>query len=297
MNIYQTLEQIRAKGIKNIILDTDAYNEIDDQYAIAYAMRSSDSIRLLAICAAPFFNDRSSSAGDGMIKSYEEIKRITRLTDAECDIPIYKGSDTTLTSCAVPVESEAADAIVRIVNNSDEHVYIVAIGAITNVASAIIKCPEIVNKSTVIWLGGNGFMSPVVNEFNLKGDVIAAQVVFESGIALVQIPCDGVCSELISTLPEIRYYLENKNKLCDYLIDATEQYSRGRYAWSKVIWDVAAIAVFTQPEAFDTVVIPRPRITADMSYAHDLSGAPYAYIRRIRRDRIFADLFGRLGER
>ena len=63
------------------------------------------------------------------------------------------------TITAFATTKDAADNIINTVMNSDERIYIVAIGAITNVASAIIKCPEIANKAVVIWLGGHAFVS------------------------------------------------------------------------------------------------------------------------------------------
>ncbi len=296
MFLKDVLNDLKSNKVKNIILDTDAYNEIDDQYAIAYAMKSSDRINLLALCAAPFYNERSTSPQDGMIRSYHEIFKITNLVDPECKIPIYKGSETTLKSKKIAVESEAADKIGELVLGCDEPVYIVAIGAITNVASAIIKYPEIVKKSAVIWLGGQALHHPNAAEFNLRGDVIAAQVVFESGIPLLQIPCVGVCSEFLTSIPELEHYLSNKNALCDYLLNITKTYPKDSFGWSKVIWDVTAIAVFTKLEAFDTVIIPRPCITHDMKYAFDMAKPHYIYVRRLKRDPIYADLFRKLAD-
>ena len=53
----------------DVVLDTDAYNEIDDQFAIAYLLKSKEKLRVKAICAAPFHNARSNSPGDGMKKA------------------------------------------------------------------------------------------------------------------------------------------------------------------------------------------------------------------------------------
>ena len=59
-----------------MVLDTDAYNEIDDQFAIVYALRSTDNVSVEAIYPAPFLNSRSSGPGDGMEQSYTEILRL-----------------------------------------------------------------------------------------------------------------------------------------------------------------------------------------------------------------------------
>ena len=63
-----------AKRPVRMVLDTDTYNEIDDQFAVVYALISPE-LDVQAVYAAPFHNNRSSGPGDGMEKSYEEILR------------------------------------------------------------------------------------------------------------------------------------------------------------------------------------------------------------------------------
>ena len=77
------------------ILDTDTYNEIDDQFALVYALLSPESIELRGVTAAPFFNSRSTSAGDGMEKSYQEIVRIVELMSASSRVEITMSTSRT----------------------------------------------------------------------------------------------------------------------------------------------------------------------------------------------------------
>lgn len=299
MNAYDCLAAIKDGKRKSIILDTDTYNEVDDQFTVAYAMLSPDKINLLSVNAAPFLNSRSISAADGMEQSYKEIFKIMNLTDPELakKIPVYRGSERFMTAKYDFVPSEACENIIRTVMNSEETVYIVAIGAITNVASALLKCPEIAKKAVLVWLGGHALHWPDTKEFNLRQDIPGAQVVFDSGIALYQIPCNGVCSQFITSIPEVEYYLRGKNALCDYLCDIVRSYPKDSFAWSKVIWDVTAIGAFTVPEAEDCVVMPRPYVTGDGLYAFDAARDPYMYVRRIRRDPLYADLFRKLASK
>ena len=46
------------KGKIDIVLDTDAYNEIDDQFAISYMLKSTQKFCVKGICAAPFKNGK-----------------------------------------------------------------------------------------------------------------------------------------------------------------------------------------------------------------------------------------------
>ena len=63
----------KPAGPVDVVLDTDTYNEIDDQYALSYLMKSGDKLHVKAIYAAPFYNEKSTGPADGMEKSYQEI--------------------------------------------------------------------------------------------------------------------------------------------------------------------------------------------------------------------------------
>lgn len=88
------LSRLRApQGVVDAVLDTDTFNEIDDQFALSYMLRSTERINTRAIYAAPFFNENSSSPEDGMLKSYEEIKTLLKLANREDLIPCaFEGS-------------------------------------------------------------------------------------------------------------------------------------------------------------------------------------------------------------
>ena len=232
--------------------------------------------------------------------SYNEAFRIRALVDERSQIPIYRGSGTYLPDKRTPVVSEAAEAIVRLVRESKETVYVVAIGAITNVASALLMAPDIAEKAVIIWLGGTALHWKNNHEFNLYQDVPAAQVVFESAKNFVQIPCAGVCTEFSTSIPELQYHIGGKNALCDYLLELTAGYHKvheNTTVWSKVIWDVTAVAAIVAPETLDMVQMPRPIVTDSERYAFDSAAPHYIYVRRIKRDLLYTDLFKKLASK
>ena len=294
------LEALLDGKKKRVILDTDTYNEVDDQYALAYAMLSPDKVDLLAVTVAPFKNSRAKTPGEGMELSYNEAFRIRALVDEKSQVPIYRGSASYLPDKNTPVVSEGAETIVRLVRESAEPVYVVAIGAITNVASALLLAPDIAEKAVVIWLGGHALHYADNHEFNLYQDVPAAQVVFERAKNLVHIPCKGMCTEFITTVPELQYHIGGKNALCDYLLELTANFNRtheNTAVWSKVIWDVTAVAAIVAPETLDMVQMPRPIVTDSERYAFDNAAPHYVYVRRIKRDMLYTDLFKKLASK
>ena len=173
MNITESLRNGKRK---RIILDTDTYNEIDDQFALALAMLSQNEIELLAVTAAPFHNSNSESYADGMERSYNEIAKVMDLVEKSHGVkPVsyYRGSTERMPDIHTPVDSDAADAIYRIAMESEELVYVVAIGALTNVSSAIVAAPDIIDKIVIVWLGGAAWHMQSAREFNMSFSLFA----------------------------------------------------------------------------------------------------------------------------
>lgn len=303
MTQEQLLRNLQAPAGKvDVVLDTDAYNEIDDQFAIAYLLRSEDKANPVGLTAAPFFNLHSTSPEDGMIKSYEEILKILRLAGREelCE-HTYQGSRTYLPDEHTPVDSPAARFLVEKSReySVDRPLYVLAIGAITNVASAILMDPSICERIVLVWLGGHALNHPDTKEFNMMQDVAAARVVFGCGAPLVQLPCGGVVDILSTTGPELDYWLLGKNPLADYLARNTRQeaeaYAKGK-PWSRVIWDVSTVAWLHNAERhFMTDRLEYSPIPEyDHHYGFDPRRHFIRYVSHISRDGVFEDLFTRL---
>lgn len=298
LKIMKRLE--RPKGRIDVVIDTDTYNEIDDQYALAYLIKSEEKLNLLAIYAAPFFNSKSLSPEDGMEKSYNEIMKILGLLEKdEYKELTYKGSKQFLVSETKPIDSPAArDLVERAMSRDDDNpLYVVAIGAITNIASAILLEPKIKDKIVLVWLGGNAHDWHDNKEFNLSQDIAGARIVFGCGVPLVQLPCMGVVTHFLTTGPELEYWLKGKNKLCDYLVETTvkeaAECNGGEY-WSRVIWDVTAVAWLLDEgfllERFEHSPIPE----YDDHYGFDKTRHFIKYVYGINRDKLLEDLFKKL---
>jgi purine nucleosidase len=282
------------------VLDTDTFNEIDDQFAIVQALLSPERIDLRAIYAAPFLNGKSESPGDGMEKSHEEILRLLERMDTEPEGLVHRGSKEILRSWEEPVHSAAAsDLIARgMAMTADEGpLYVIAIGAITNVASALLLEPRLAEKIVVVWLGGQANEWANQLEFNLQGDLLAAQLVLDCGVPVVRLPCAGVVTHLTSTIPEIDTFVKGRGAIGDFLAQRFSDYSAGKDAvgYSKEIWDMAAVAWVLDPSWVPTVLEPAPYLTSDYTFSWD----PARHLSRtatagIQRDGIFRDFFHKL---
>lgn len=288
----------RPVGKVDAILDTDTYNEIDDQFALSYMLSYGEKINVKALFAAPFYNHHSSGPADGMERSYQEIHHLLDLMDRPDMKPyVFRGSAQYLPDEKTPVVSPAAEYLCKLADEytPENPLYVVAIGAITNVASALLMKPEIKDRIVVVWLGGHALYWPDTNEFNMMQDVAAARVIFGCGVPLVQFPCMGVVSAFTISEAELNYWLKGKNKLCDYLVAHTVEevdYAVGK-PWTRVIWDVTAVSWLTG-DFSKSIIIPSPIPEYDHHYGSDATRHMIRYIYHVDRDALVQDLFARL---
>ncbi|MBT4952065.1 MAG: nucleoside hydrolase [Pelagibacteraceae bacterium] len=293
--ILETLKP--RKGIVKAILDTDTYNEIDDQFALVQMLFSHKRINTLSINAAPFsMNSRSDDPQKGMELSYNEIFRLLEKINLKKNNFVFKGSKKYIGFAKTPINSPAADNIIEsaIKCSEDDPLYVIAIGAITNVASAILQEPEIINKIVVVWLGGNALYWPNNNEFNLKQDIGGSQVLFDSGVSLILVPCNGVTSHLMSTVPEIEKYIEPHGKIGKFLAMRFKEYNDNHKGWSKEIWDMAAISWVLNEEWTPTNIIPSPILLDDKTWKFNENRHPVKIVYEIKRDLILQDFIEKL---
>jgi inosine-uridine nucleoside N-ribohydrolase len=290
------LERLEPPAAKvAMVLDTDTYNEIDDQFAVAYAMLSPASMEVEAIYAAPFHNSRSSGPGDGMEKSYEEIVRVLDRLGREAPGLAHKGSGSFMAEAETPVDSPAAqDLIRRAMANRDGPLYVVAIGAPTNVASAILIEPRIVERIVVVWLGGHPHTWHDVQEFNFRQDLHATRVLFDSGVPFMQIPCFLVAEQLRTTLAELEVCIKSTSAIGDYLFGIFRDYHDDHFAWSKVLWDISAIGWLVDAGWFVTELVPSPIITDQCTYSRDGRRHLMRVATHVDRDGVFRDLFTKI---
>lgn len=283
-------------GPVTMVLDTDTYNEVDDQFALVHALLSPEKLSVEAIYAAPFHNARSDGPGDGMERSYAEILRLLERLGRSPEGWVFRGSRDYLADEQSPRESAAVTDLVQraLAARADEPLYVVAIGAITNVASALLLEPRIVERIVVVWLGGHGLHWPHTREFNLKQDPAAARVVFDSGVPLVHVGCQGVASHLLTTLPELERFVAGRGAIGDYLVETVRGYHDDHFAWSKVLWDLAPIGWLLDADWVPSELTSSPIVTPEVTWQRDDGRHSIRSARFVHRDRIYADLFRKL---
>lgn len=165
----------------DLIFDTDANNEIDDQHALAYLLLNGNTFNLKAVTVNTTYN------GGAIDAHYEEAKRIMMLCTTYGQFPLLKGVNgdfETIIQDLTPDHDghQAVDYIISQARRSgSEKLLILAVGKLTNVALALKRAPEITNNIRVVWLGSN---YPEPGEYNLENDIPAMNYVLNSSVTL-----------------------------------------------------------------------------------------------------------------
>ena len=277
-------------------MDTDTYNEIDDQFAVVQMMLAQDRLCVEAIYAAPFHNGRSTSPLDGMEQSYDELLRLLERLNVAADGFAFKGAGNYVGSQKKAANAPAVDDLISRARSGkpEDPLYVIAIAAITNIASAILKAPDIIDRIVVVWLAGNVFNWPHAREFNLAQDIGGAQVLLDSGAPVVLVPCMGVASHLHSTVPEIERYVEPYGNIGAFLAKRFKEYTIEHKGWSKEIWDMAAVAWALNSEWTPSYLVASPIITENATWSFDHSRHHIRYVYQINRDQILQNFFRNL---
>jgi purine nucleosidase len=134
---------------------------------------------------------------------------------------------------------------------------LVATGPLTNVAMAMIKAPEIIDRlGQLVLMGGAGFepgnITPAA-EFNIYVDPHAARVVFESGAPIVMFGLDVTHQMLITPprLQKIRDAGGRTGPVVADLLDFFNRYDTAKYGWDGApLHDPCTIAWLLEPGLF-----------------------------------------------
>lgn len=279
----------------NLILDTDTYNECDDQFALSYLIKSKDLFNIEAITVAPYSHTkRDLTVRDGQELSYNEILKICNWLNFDTNNKVFKGSMDYIQN-GYDEKNDAVNKIIEIALKNNK-TYILGIGAITNIALAIKKEPKIVNKIEIVWLGGNELGYEDNLEYNFRQDVEAVKIVFESKVKLTILPCKKIVSELRIDINTLKNNLENKSELCNYLIERFYNDGYHGVQESRVIWDISVIAYMINKKWFETEQISCPNIRKDTSYEVTDNRHNITFVTKLDRNKIYEDLFNKLGE-
>ena len=170
-----------------VIIDTDAKNEGDDDFAILHHLLTPQ-FDVRGICAT-HFEVKTTQRGlppHSMERSYQEVCRLLNAAHID-DVPVFHGCTAPLASPEDAPDCEAVEFLIQEALRDDPApLYIAAQGAMTNIAAALNRAPEIASRMTVLWNGGGPYPAGRP-EFNVQQDPIACRVLLDSAVTVWQI--------------------------------------------------------------------------------------------------------------
>ena len=253
-----------------LIINTDAKNEADDQFAIVHALLTPRFI-IKGMIAAHFGTARTDRS---MMESYEECEKVLSLMNMQDEVKLYKGAEKGLPDMDTPVMSEGAQLIIDEAMKDDDHpLYVIFLGPITDMAAAYLKEPRIADRLTVIWIGGGAYPKGS-EEFNLSNDIHAANVVLSSQIPLWQVP-KNVYSSIRVSIAELAVKVRPYGDIGRYLFDQLVEFNHrlaGNARFPKgEMWslgDSPAVSLLLDAHDFSYRIMPAPVILPDQTYEH-----------------------------
>lgn len=241
---------------------------------------------------------------EGMERSFDEICQVLAKLGRAADGLVHRGSAGYLPGAEVPVESEGVRRIIECAMvPADGPLYILAIGCVTNVASALLLEPRIASRIVVVWTSGYPTTVARSNRasLNLVQDPHASRLLFDSGVPLVYLPGFHVGAQLRISLQEVETYVRGQGAIGDYLhhlythnpIHAQRAITdlTGR-TW--VMWDMINVAWVIEPQWVPTEPVPTPALDADLSWLPRPGAPKMREAFAVDRDEIFRDFYRKL---
>jgi purine nucleosidase len=253
-----------------LIINTDAKNEADDQYAIVHALLTP-RFKIAGITAAHFGTRRTHNS---MEESYDEILKVLELMDLNGEVRVTKGAKTAIPDESNAIPSEGADLIIEEAMKDDQQpLYAAFLGPITDLAIAYLKEPRIANRLTALWIGG-GAWPHGEEEFNLSNDINAANVVFGSEIPLWVIP-KNVYRLMRVSIAELAVNVKPYGAIGKYLYEQLVDFNMAlgdNAEWPLgEMWhlgDSPIVSLLLDDHEYHYEMKPAPRVTEDMRYVH-----------------------------
>lgn len=254
------LYEVPAYKKIRVVVDTDAACEADDPFAIAHALMSR-KLEVRAILAEQFGGAETTR------KSYEEIMNVIQAMDIS--VPVYMGEEGRFSDPEEELSPAARFLTEEALREDDKPLFVLCLGAITNVATAMRACPDIVSRMTVVWIGGQDLdhSDSSIREFNSGNDIDAANYVVSSGVDLWLIPMN-VYSTMHIGLAEIQRRIYPCGKIGKHLFENMIRYNMSEYAgwtagesWS--LGDSPAVGVALEPNCGQYVYREAPIFNED----------------------------------
>jgi inosine-uridine nucleoside N-ribohydrolase len=241
----------KAAAKTKIILDTDIGDDVDDAFALALALQSTE-IQIIGVTTA---------WGDTALRA--RMVRRMLAENGRAEIPVAEGIVTkSRTNFSQKrwaergpdgPKQDAVEFLLDTIRKNPGEITLVAIGPLTNIGAAIEKDAETFRKlKRVVLMGGSvrkGYADTGYEpnhgpqpEYNILSDVPAAQKLFASGVPIFMMPLDSTILKLDEVKREVLF--KQGTPLTDELTLLYHESER----LTPTLFDAMAVAYVIQPE-------------------------------------------------
>lgn len=277
-----------------MIINTDAKNEADDQFAIVHGLLTP-MFELHGIIPAHFGSLKSQTS---LKDSHDEVQKLLELMQLEGQVRVEDGAAGPMPDMETPMPSPGAELIVEEAMKDDPRpLHVAFLGPLTDMASAILMEPRIATpKLRVVWIGGSHW--PVGGrEYNLSNDIHAANVVMRSAAEVWQLPM-RVYRLMAVSYAELMERVYDKGPLGQYLVDQlidwNNRMARDGPIEHRSLGDSPAIGVMMYPECGNWQWRPAPEFNELMNYVHPGRSRPIKVYEDVDQRFIHEDFFAKL---
>ncbi|MEM9545599.1 MAG: nucleoside hydrolase [Bacteroidota bacterium] len=238
----------QSTSATRLILDADTGNEVDDYYALARAL-SEPSWDIICLNATQW-----EASHWAVPKTMENSHRLNQVIVAEMDknVKTIRGGVNRMFDWGDQAQhSAAAYEIIKQAKNQspNDKLTIVALGALTNIASAIYIDPSVSENIKLYWLGTTyDFEQGILKrqDFNCMMDQQALEVVLMSDAELHIMPVN-IAVEMEFAYQETKNRMPQNSNLSRLLLDRWYEHLDGGRE-KRILWDLALIQAIVFPE-------------------------------------------------
>lgn len=231
-----------------VIIDADTGNEVDDPFALARALLEP-SWDILALNATQW--QASHWAEPQSMENSHRLNQVL-LGHMGLSVKTRRGGAARMYDWGdLAQHSAAAYEIIQQAKKMpvDEKLTVIALGALTNVASAIYIEPAIESRIRLYWLGSvYNFEEDILSkvDFNCVMDIRALDILLQSTVEMHIMPLN-VAEKMTFTFAETSEQFAGKHELGDFLLDRWNHHLDGGRK-ERVIWDLALIEAMINPQ-------------------------------------------------